>query len=80
MAKAIGNVSEACHRGGMDRTSFNEWKRRFQTHGISGLLDQPPIAKQQPNATPPKLEAKVLEASLEHPSWGCVKLSDHLKI
>jgi transposase-like protein len=38
MAKAIGNVSEACRRGGMDRTSFYEWKRRFQTHGISGLL------------------------------------------
>ncbi|NLE05190.1 MAG: helix-turn-helix domain-containing protein, partial [Crenarchaeota archaeon] len=32
MAKAIGNVSETCRRGGMDRTSFYEWKRRFQTH------------------------------------------------
>jgi transposase InsO family protein len=80
MAKAIGNVSEACRRSGMDRTSFYEWKRRFQTHGIAGLLDQPPIPKHQPNATPPELEAQVLEASLEHPTWGCVKLSDHLKM
>lgn len=40
MAKAIGNVSEACRRSGMDRTSFHEWKRRFQTHGIAGFLDQ----------------------------------------
>ena len=80
MAKAIGNVSEACRRSGMDRTSFYEWKRRFQTQGIAGLQDQPPIPKHQPNATPPELEAQVLEASLEHPTWGCVKLSDPLKM
>jgi transposase-like protein len=53
MTKAIGNVGEACRRSGMDRTSFYEWKRRFQTHGIAGWLDQPPIPRHQPYATPP---------------------------
>ena len=43
MAEALGNISEACRRGGMDRTSFYEWKRRFQTHGFEGLKDLPPI-------------------------------------
>lgn len=80
MAEALGNVSEACRRGGMDRTSFYEWKRRFQTHGLEGLKDMPPIPKSQPNATTPETEAKVLQTSLEHPSWGCVKLSDFLKL
>lgn len=79
MAEALGNVSEACRRGGMDRTSFYEWKRRFQTHGLAGLKDLPPITKHQPNSTPPELEAKVIATSLEHPSWGCVKLADHLR-
>ncbi len=37
LAEALGNVSTACKRMGMDRTSFYEWKRRFQTHGIEGL-------------------------------------------
>ena len=80
MAETLGNISEACRRGGMDRTSFYEWKRRFQTHGLEGLKDMPPIPKSQPNQTTPENEAKVLECSLSHPSWGCVKLSDFLKL
>jgi transposase InsO family protein len=80
MAKALGNISEACRRGGMDRTSFYEWKRRFQTHGLEGLIDMPPIPKSQPNQTSPQTEDLVIGTSLEHPSWGCVKLSDFLKL
>lgn len=80
MSEALGNISEACRRGGMDRTSFYEWKRRFQTHGLEGLKDLPPIPKSQPNATTPETETKVLEESFTHPSWGCVKLSDYRKL
>ena len=80
MAETLGNISEACRRGGMDRTSFYEWKRRFQTHGLEGLKDMPPIPKSQPNTTTPETEAKILECSVAHPSWGCVKLSDFLKL
>jgi transposase InsO family protein len=80
MSETLGNISEACRRGGMDRTSFYEWKRRFQTHGLEGLKDMPPIPKSQPNTTTPETESKILEASLSRPSWGCVKLSDYLKL
>jgi transposase-like protein len=37
LAERLGNVSEACRRGGIDRTSFYEWKRRFQLHGLDLL-------------------------------------------
>lgn len=30
LARALGNVADACRQ--RDRTSFYEWKRRFQTH------------------------------------------------
>ena len=80
MSEALGNISEACRRGGMDRTSFYEWKWRFQTYSLEGLKDLPPIPKSQPNTTTPETEAKILEASYTHPSWGCVKLSDYLKL
>jgi transposase-like protein len=30
LAERLGNVAEACRRGGIDRTSFYDWKRRFQ--------------------------------------------------
>lgn len=80
MAETLGNISEACRRGGMDRTSFYEWKQRFQAHGLEGLKDMPPIPTPQPNQTTPKTEAAILECSLAHPSRGCVKLSDFLKL
>jgi transposase-like protein len=31
LAEQMGNISEVCRRTKMDRTSFYEWKRRFQT-------------------------------------------------
>lgn len=52
LAQQRGNAAEACRRAGMDRTSFYEWKRRFQTHGMEGLEDLPPVVKNHPQATP----------------------------
>ncbi|RBI82080.1 IS481 family transposase, partial [Rhodosalinus halophilus] len=54
LARELGNVAEACRQRGMDRTSFYEWKRRFQTHGFDGLKDLPPIHKSHPQTTPPE--------------------------
>ncbi len=80
LAETLGSVSEACRRGGMDRTSFYEYKRRFQTHGLTGLKDLPPIHKSHPQTTPPELVERVIALSLEHPTRGCVFLSDRLKL
>ena len=52
LAQELGSVSKACRQAGMDRTSFYEWKRRFQTHGLAGLKDLPPIPKSHPATTP----------------------------
>lgn len=80
LAEQLGNVSEACRRGGLDRTSFYEWKRRFQTHGLEGLKDLPPIAKDHPQTTPAASAEAMIELALSNPTWGCVRLSDELKL
>lgn len=80
LAESLGSVSEACRRGGMDRTSFYEYKRRFQTHGLEGLKDLPPIHKSHPQTTPLATVERVIALSLEHPTRGCVYLSDRLKL
>jgi transposase InsO family protein len=80
LAKALGNVSAACKQRGMSRTQFYEYKRRFQIHGIEGLVDLPPVHHSHPNTTPPEVEQCILELSLEHPAWGCNRLSDSLKL
>lgn len=80
LATQLGNVAEACRRSGMDRTSFYEYKRRFQTHGLAGLKDLPPIAKSHPQTTAPELVERIVALALEHPTWGCNRLSSHLAL
>lgn len=80
LAQALGNVSEACRQRGVSRTQFYEYKRRFQTHGLAGLKDLPPIHKTHPFTTPQEHVDRVLAISTEHPTWGCNKLSDMLKL
>ena len=79
LAEILGNVSEACRRRGMTRTQFYEYKRRFQTHGLEGLKDLPPIHKSHPQTTPPEVVKKILDLALKHPSWGCNRLEGLLK-
>jgi len=80
LAESLGNVSEACRQRNMSRTQFYEYKRRFQTHGLAGLKDLPPIHHSHPMTTPPEIEQRILALSLEHPAWGCNRLSDHLAL
>jgi len=80
LAESLSNVTEACRRGGMDRTSFYAWKKRFTEQGLEGLKDLPPIHKTHPQTTPEKTVKRLLELSLERPGWGCIKLSDYLKL
>jgi transposase InsO family protein len=80
LAQSLDNVVAACHQRGMSRTQFYEYKRRFQTHGLEGLKDLPPIPKHHPWTTPPETVDKILALSMEHPTWGCVRLSHMLKL
>ena len=79
LAESLGNISEACRKSGMDRTSFYEWKRRYEEKGVEGLKDLLPVHRFHPQTTPAKTAKKILDLSLQHPDWGCIKISDHLK-
>ena len=71
LARELGNVAEACRQRGLDRTSFYEWKRRFQTQGFEGLKDLPPIHKSHPQTTPPEVVDRIKALALAHPAYGC---------
>ena len=71
LAERLGNVSEACRRGGMDRTSFYDWKRRFELQGLEGLKDLPPIHRSHPQTTPVEVVERIVELALAHPAYGC---------
>lgn len=78
LSKQLGNVTEACRRGGMGRSSFYEWKRRYQTHGLDGLKDLPPIHKSHPFAIPSYVREAIVDLSLKNPAWGSKRLSGEL--
>ena len=71
LAEALGSVAEACRRGGIDRTSFFDWKRRFQLGGLHGLKDLPPTAKRHPMITPPEVVGRIAALAVLHPAYGC---------
>jgi transposase InsO family protein len=78
LAQELGSVSKACKQAGMDRTSFYEWKRRFQTHGLEGLKDLPPVHKSHPQTTPEHVQERIVELALLNPTRGCNYLSSLL--
>ena len=80
LAQRLGNVSEACRRGGIDRTSFYEWKRRFQLQGLEGLKDLPPIHKSHPQTTPEEIVERICALALEHPANGCNRIEAQLAL
>lgn len=64
LTRELGNIAEACRQRGMDRTSFYERKRRFQTQGFDGLKELPPIHKSHPQTTPPETVEKIKALAL----------------
>ncbi len=80
LAERLRNVSEACRRRGVSRSQFYEYKRAFQEKGLDGLKDQLPIPKSFPNETPVEVKEKVIAASIQHPAWGPLKVSDNLRL
>ena len=78
LAQGLGNVAEACRQRGVSRTQFYEYKRRFQTHGMVGLKDLPPIHQTHPQTTSPEVVDRLLAVSMENPTRGCNWLHDRL--
>lgn len=80
LAESIRNVSQACRHHSVSRSQFYEYKRAFQERGFEGLMDRPPIPKSFPHETVPEVREKVITLSLQHPAWGPLRLSDHLRL
>jgi transposase InsO family protein len=78
LAQELGSISEACSLRSMDRASFYKWKRRFQTQGLEGLKDLPPIPRSHPATTPVPVQERVAALALQHPARGCDFLSGEL--
>jgi len=78
LAERLGNVAEACRRTGMDRTSFYEWKRRYDAAGEAGLIDRSSAHRHHPSTTPENVSARIAALALKHPAYGCNRIEQEL--
>ena len=80
LAEKLGNISKACRMHKISRSQFYEYKRSFQEHGLSGLIDKPPIPATHPNALPKKTKQRIIDLSLEYPAFGQQRIADQLAL
>ncbi|HEX3046363.1 MAG TPA: helix-turn-helix domain-containing protein [Bacillota bacterium] len=79
LAQVLDNLGAACRQPGIKKRSFSEYKKRFQEMGIDGIKDLPVLPKTHPHSISEDTVKQIIALSLEHPAWGCVRLSEDLK-
>jgi transposase InsO family protein len=79
LAQALDNLGAACRKPGTKERCFSEYKKRFQEMGIDGIQDLPVLPKAHPYSISEDVVKQIVALSLEHPAWGCVRLSEDLR-
>ncbi|MBU1227860.1 MAG: helix-turn-helix domain-containing protein, partial [Actinobacteria bacterium] len=69
------SFAELCRRFGVSRQTGYVWLRRFESDGMSGLVDRSRRPLHSPTGTDPVMEDLVVELRQEHPRWGGRKLN-----
>ena len=79
LADELGNVSEACRRMGVDRSTYYRWKPKLDRYGLDGLRVRERRRPRMPNQIGPHLEHRILAYSLGHPGQGPRRISAELR-
>jgi transposase len=73
------NVSEACRRFGVHRSTYYAWKRQVDRHGLEMLRPRERRAPKMPNQLPKMVEERILSFSIAHPGLGPKRVSGELR-
>ena len=73
------SISELAQAYGVSRPTIYKWIGRYESEGLSGLLDRSRAARLHPNATSDEVAASIVELKQAHPDWGPRKLVRLLK-
>ena len=79
LAEELGNVSEACRRMGVDRSTYYRLKPKLERYDFDGLRVRERRRPRMPNQIGPHLEHRVLAFALGHPGFGPRRVSAELR-
>lgn len=80
LAEELNNVRKACKIIGVSHDFYYKHRKRFEKHGIEGLKEKQRKRPDMPNQTKASIEQKILDYSLENPTFGKNRVSLELRI
>lgn len=80
LAQELGNISKACKKAGIARSSFYEIKKAFEQFGRAGLEPTPRRRPRMPNQYSEELEQKILGTTREWPSYSYNRIANGLRL
>lgn len=72
------NIRQLCRRFGISAPTAYKWLARHASDGPSGLIDRSRRPQTTPGRTPASIEAAVVQARLQFPTWGGRKIKAFL--
>jgi transposase InsO family protein len=80
LADELQNISRACQVAGISRSHFYEIKTAFEKYGRDGLAPAVRRRPRMPNETPVELVQRILQMTLEFPTYSYVRISQQLRL
>jgi transposase len=77
LAGRIG-VAAACRTFGVHRSTFYDWKRKVERHGLEMLRPRERRRPRVPNQLSPLVAQRIVAFALAHPGFGPWRISSEL--
>lgn len=73
------NISRTCELFGISRTTFYNWQRAYQKHGVAGLEEKERQKPEMPNKVSKEIETEILDYVAKYPKDGPRRIYYELK-
>jgi hypothetical protein len=80
LANELQNISRACQAAGISRSHLYEIRTTFEKCGRDGLAPAVPRRPRMPNESPVDLVQRILQMTLDFPTFSHVRISHHLRL
>jgi transposase InsO family protein len=80
LARELNNIKKACNTLNVSRQHYYDVKESFEKFGIEGLMPRERAKPVMPNQTEKSIEDKIIEYTLENPSFGKDRVAINMRL